>query len=191
MFGSADDASWDSLTSFGERVFDGVSGDAHARVDGSLHLVEVVAEHYDASTGDDVRKAINAALHTARSELARHLANATDLDLPEPLRELLETTIAAEELAPEPPFEYAAERGGVIAHVNGDSWLLTRLTLPDAQSLPAVPEVVNAALAAAETGRELPPVDALFHSRWASIVGGLQDVEHQLDAILAELGEQD
>lgn len=187
MFGSEDEASWDTLASFASRVFYGVSGDAHARVNGSLTLVDVAVEHFTPETVAEVREAINSALNIARSELARHLANANDLDLPEPIREVLASNVAPEAF-PHGQLSgaFGAECSGVVAHIDPDTWLVTDLAVPAPETLRLVPKVVNEALAAAESARDLPPVDELFDSRWASIVGGLQDVDDLLDEILAE-----
>lgn len=168
-------------------MFYGVSGDAHARVNGSLALVDVAVEEFTPQTLADVREAINSAFNVARAELARHLATATDLDLPEPLKEILESNVAPEAFAEDGvPAEFEAERSGVVAHVNGDTWLVTGLAVPAAETLRFVPEAVNAALAAAESARDILPVDALFDARWATIVGGLEDFDEELDAICAE-----
>ncbi|SDL37022.1 hypothetical protein [Tessaracoccus oleiagri] len=182
-----EEASWDELTRFAERQFDGVSGQVTATVDGTLSITAVRAHRFGPGTAASVGAAINHALTTARRALAKHLATTTDLDLPGPLRALLEGAAAPESHRLVPPHDYEASRAGVIVQVDGDKCLVKRVVIPTAAHLALVPTVANAVLTAAESGRVVP-LHELFDASWMDIVAQLDDLDGRLDAILAEPG---
>src|SRR5699024_4540089 len=158
-----------------------------ATVDGTLSVTGVRTKQFGPGTSASVGEAINHALSTARSALAQHLATTTDLDLPTPLRALLEGASAPESHRLVPPQDYQASRAGVIVQVDGDKCLVKRVVIPTVAHLSLVPTVANAVLTAAESGRVVP-LNELFDASWVDIVGRLDDLDGRLDALLAELG---
>lgn len=182
-----DDLSWDALAGFGHRSFEGVSGHATATVDGTLSLTAVhVDGPFHENTSACVRKAINYALITAREQLARYLASDEGPDIPPALRAVLDGATAPESLRQDPPRDYEARRAGVLIKIDGRKCLVTWVDVPSPKHLALIPEVVNAAIAAAEAGKDAPPLTELFERDWASIVDGLQDLHGAFSAILSE-----
>lgn len=186
MTDSHEKASWDELTRFAERQFEGVAGPAGATVDGSLSVVDVRVTRFDESSPEAIATALNEALSAARAALAALLANIVDLDLPPALRELLEGA-ATPEAAVGISQDYEASRAGVSVRVDGHDCLIKSVRVPGEAHLGLLAEVANAALEAAESRRSVPLHD-LFDSSWRDIVAQLDDLGGRLDAILAELG---
>ncbi len=181
------EVSWDELASFAERNFEGVSGHATAMVDGTLSLTAVrVDGPFHDHTSACIRKAINYALITAREALGRYLTRESGLDLPGSLRAVLDGAVAPEARKLDPPRDYEAKRAGVLVKIDGDKCLVTWVDVPTPSHLRLLPDVVNAAITAAESGRDVPPLADLFEASWEEITRGLGDLEGRLDAILAE-----
>lgn len=186
MTDSHEEASWDELAGFAERQFEGVTSGAIATVDGTLSVVDVRLTRFDEDSPEAIRIAINDALRSARAALAALLAGIVDLDLPPALRELLEGA-ATPEAAVGVSQDYEASRSGIAVRVDGHDCLIKHVVVPAESHLGLLPEVANAALAAAESRRSFPLHD-LFDSSWRDIVAQLDDLNVRLDAILAELG---
>jgi hypothetical protein len=182
-----EEASWDELTRFAERQFDGVSGPVTATVDGTLTITGVHARTFDHDTSSAIVVAVNSALSSARTALAQHLASTIDVDLPAPLRALLRGAAAPDTVRVSPARDFEAQRAGVIVNVDGDRCLLKRVVVPSPAHLSLVPTVANVVLTAAESGRTVP-LHELFDSSWTHIVAQLDDLDGRLDELLAELG---
>lgn len=182
-----EEASWDELARFAELQFEGVSDGVTATVDGTLSLIAVQVSGFRNGISAHIRDAVNIAITSARDALGKHLARTTELDLPEPLRALLEGAAAPDTMRLAPTQDYEAQRAGVIVQVDGDKCLVKRIVVPSEAHLTLLPAVANAALAAAESGRVVP-LNELFDSSWTSIVEQLDDLDGRLDELLAELG---
>lgn len=182
----------DHLAGFGGRRFEGVCGHATATVDGALALVAVdVDGPFHENTSACIRKAINYALITAREALARYLARDSGIDLPAGVRRVLDGASAPESHVPHIPRDYEAKRAGVLVKIDGEKCLVTWVDVPTHQHLLLLPDVVNAAIQAAESGLDAPPLAGGFAAAWRDIVGELEDLDGRLDAIVADHQERD
>lgn len=187
-----DDTSWDALADFADRSFEGVSGHATATVDGTLSLTDVrVDGPFHENTSACIRKAINYALITAREQLARYLASKDGPDLPPAVQAVLDGATAPESHRPQLLHDYEARRAGVLVKIDGRKCLVTWVDVPSAKYLSLLPDVVNAAITAAETGKDAPPLAELFERDWADIVADLSDMEGTFSAIVSEHEDQD
>lgn len=187
MSGPWEETSWDELAQFGARRFVGVNGHATAVVDGTLTLVAVEVDGpFHENTSACIRKAINYALIGARERLARYLASDAGPDLPDSIRRVLDGATAPQSVDQDPPRDYEATRAGVLVKIDGRKCLVTWVDVPTPQHLRLLPDVVNAAITAAESRREGPPLADLFDATWDDIVGHLDDLGDELKAIADE-----
>lgn len=177
----------DDLANFRDRHFEGICGHATATVDGAPSLLAVQVDGpFHQNTSACIRKAINYALITAREALGRYLARDSGLDLPTTVREVLDGASAPTKSNDGRHRDYVAKRAGVLVKIDAAKCLVTWIDVPSPQHLMLLPDVVNAAITAAEAGGDAPPLAELFDSTWSEITGGLDELEERLDAILAE-----
>lgn len=177
----------DGLARFTDRRFEGLCGHATATVDGALSLVEVhVDGPFHENTSACIRKAINYGLITARETLSRYLASESGLDLPPGIRSILDGASAPQAHTQPHLRDYEADLAGVLVRIDGRKCLVTWVDVPTPQHLQLLPDLVNAAIHAAESRHDGPPLAGLFESTWRDIVGRLDDVDDHLEAIAAE-----
>ncbi|RRD46814.1 hypothetical protein [Tessaracoccus sp. OH4464_COT-324] len=181
-----DEHPWDELARFAERRFEGISGHATAVVDGALSLVSVEVDGpFHENTSACIRKSINRALTAARAALARLLASDRAIEMPEQVRAVLNGASVPKDGTEQRDFE--AKHVGIVIRIDGKDCLVAWVDAPSPRHLFLLPRVVNAGLHAVESGTP-QAVQQAFDSSWADIIGGLDDLESQLDGVIAEHG---